>query len=69
MRVTVVIGQSAEIDLSQPALQQIEGGAYTRTRLAPGGRRIVITGDKPGEERLRFQLEDETEIDIDVVVT
>ena len=69
MRVTVVIGQSAEIDLSQPALQQLEGGAYTQTRIAPGGHRIVITGDSPGEETLRFQLEDESEIDIEVVVT
>ena len=69
MRATVVIGQSAEIDLSQPALQQMEGGTYTETRIAPGGHRIVITGDSPGEETLRFQLEDESEIDIEVVVT
>ena len=69
MHVTIVIGQDAEIDLSQPVLQQVEGGAYTTTRIAPGGRRIVMSGDSPGEERLRFQLEDETEIDIDVVVT
>jgi hypothetical protein len=69
MRVTVVIGQSAEIDLDQPALQQLEGGAPTETRIAPGGHRIVITGDAPGEESLRFQLEDESEIDVEVVVT
>jgi len=69
MRITVVIGQSAEIDLSQPALQQLEGGTCTETRIAPGGQRIVITGDSPGEETLRFQLEDESEIDIEVVVT
>lgn len=69
MRITAVIGQSAEIDLGQPALQQLEGGAYTQTRIAPGGHRIVVTGDQPGEETLRFQLEDESEIDIEVVVT
>jgi hypothetical protein len=69
MKVTLVIGQSAEIDLSQPALQQLEGGVCTTTRIAPGGHRIVITGDAPGEETLRFQLEDESEVDIDAVVT
>jgi hypothetical protein len=69
MHVTIVIGQDAEIDLSQPVLQQMEGGTYTTTRVAPGGRRIVVSGDSPGEERLRFQLEDATEIDVDVTVT
>lgn len=69
MHVTIVIGQDAEIDLGQPVLQQLEGGAYTTTRIAPGGHRILISGDSPGEERLRFQLEDESEIDIDVTVT
>lgn len=69
MRVTLVVGQSAEIDLSQPVLQQLEGGAFTTATIAPGGRRIVITGDEHGEETLRFQLEDESEIDIDAVVS
>ncbi|MFP4126001.1 MAG: hypothetical protein ACLFU0_05080 [Alphaproteobacteria bacterium] len=69
MHVTIVIGRDAEIDLSQPVVQQVEGGAYTTTRIAPGGQRIVIKGDAPGEERLCFQLEDDTEIDIDVVVS
>jgi hypothetical protein len=68
MRVTLVIGQSAEIDLSQPVLQQLEGGTYTTATVAPGGRRIVITGDDHGAEMLRFQLEDDSEIEIEVDV-
>ena len=68
MRLTLVIGQRAEIDLGQPVLQQIESGAYTTATMAPGGQRIVITGDDHGAETLRFQLEDASEIDIEVDV-
>jgi hypothetical protein len=68
MRVTVVVGSSAHIDLSQPVLQQLEGGAYTTATIAPGGQRIVVTGDAPGAETLRFQLQDDSEIDIEVDV-
>jgi hypothetical protein len=68
MRVTLVIGQRAEIDLSQPVLQQLDGGRYATARIAPGGRRIVLTGEDHGVETLRFQLEDDSEIDIEVDV-
>ena len=67
MRIELVVGQHADVDLGQP-LQQVEGGAVTSVQAGPGAQRARIVAEAPGRETLVFQLEDQSRVAVEVVV-
>lgn len=67
MRIELVVGQHADVDLGQP-MQQAESGELTTVEAGPGGQRARIVAQAPGRETVVFQLEDQSRLAVEVIV-